>query len=840
MDWNASVLGAPATWPQSLRSVVGLLLGSKFPMFVAWGQELGFLYNDAYAEILAAKHPAAMGARFYDIWSEIWPDISPLIDAALGGEASYSEDLPLRMNRHGYDEDTWFTFSYSPVRDEAGEVAGMFCAVHETTDRVLAERRLAEETERQRRMFSQAPGFICTLTGPDHRFDFVNQAYRSLFGDRDFVGATVREAFPELEGQGFYEALDQVYASGRRFVARDAPANLRDGKGGATSLFLDFIYEPITDPAGKVVGIFCEGHDVTPRHESERRRVAVVTLSDRLRDIDDPAEIAYAAAEVLGQTLGVSRVGYARIDPERETLHIERDWNAPGVVPPTGPVQMRDYGTFMDDLKAGAFISIADVREDPRTASAASALEHRSARSFVNVPVLEQGRLVALFYVNHAEVRPWTPEDLALVRDFAERTRPAVERARNAQVLRQTEAQLRQANETLEQRVTAALEERRQAEDALRQSQKLESMGQLTGGVAHDFNNLLSPIIGGLDLIQRTGLGGEREQRLITAALQSAERAKALVHRLLAFARRQPLQPKAIDMADLVTGMAELIASTVGPQIHVSVQISPDLPPAIADAHQIEMALLNLAVNARDAMPDGGHLRISVTWEAVGSGHRVQLKPAPYICLSVADDGVGMDKGTLARAIEPFFSTKGVGKGTGLGLSMVHGLASQLGGILNIQSLPGLGTNVELWLPISSNPVDAPEARLITAVGAVSGTVLLVDDELLVRLSTADMLSDLGYSVVEANSGEDALRRVDGGLRPDLLVTDHLMAGMSGVDLARELRGRIPELKVLVVSGYAEAEGLAPDLARLTKPFRLTDLTASLARLTEADPTGSA
>ena len=270
-DWSTSPLGRPQTWPQSLRSVVGLLLGSKFPMFVAWGPELSFLYNDAYAEILSAKHPAALGARFYDIWSEIWPDISPLIDAALAGEATYREDLPLRMRRRGFDEDTWFTFSYSPVRDERGAVAGVFCACHETTDRILAQRREAAETDRQRRMFEQAPGFICTLQGPEHVFNFVNNAYERLFGARNYVGRSVRDCFPDIEGQGFFELLDQVYASGRRHVAHGARIRLRATPDGPEEdRILDFIYEPMTDPAAKVIGLFCEGHDVTETHRAQQ------------------------------------------------------------------------------------------------------------------------------------------------------------------------------------------------------------------------------------------------------------------------------------------------------------------------------------------------------------------------------------------------------------------------------------------------------------------------------------------------------------------------------------------------------------------------------------------
>jgi CheY-like chemotaxis protein len=278
--------------------------------------------------------------------------------------------------------------------------------------------------------------------------------------------------------------------------------------------------------------------------------------------------------------------------------------------------------------------------------------------------------------------------------------------------------------------------------------------------------------------------------------------------------------------------MAELLASTTGPQIKLVVESAKDLPPAKADPNQLEMALLNLGVNARDAMPDGGTLRISVNAEAVGPGHRAGLSPGRYVRLSVADTGIGMEEATLARAVEPFFSTKGIGKGTGLGLSMVHGLASQLGGALAIESRLGVGTNIELWLPATAAPAEVSDenAGAVTPAPAI-GTALLVDDEELVRMSTADMLTDLGYKVVEAASAEEALTLLNRGLRPDLLVTDHLMPGMNGTDLARSVRSARPNIQVLVVSGYAETDGIAPDLPRLTKPFRNADLAASLAAL---------
>lgn len=399
-----------------------------------------------------------------------------------------------------------------------------------------------------------------------------------------------------------------------------------------------------------------------------------------------------------------------------------------------------------------------------------------------------------------------------------------------ARLRRETEEELRRLNETLEARVAQAILERQEAEEALQQARKMEAMGQLTGGVAHDFNNLLMPIIGSLDVLQRKELGGERERRLIAGAMQSAQRAKTLVQRLLAFARRQPLQPVAVDLPKLVKGMAELLQSTMGPQIRVVVDASETLPAAKADPNQLEMALLNLSVNARDAMPDGGTLRISLSAERVEQW-RSGLKPGDYLCLSVADTGTGMDEATLTRAVEPFFSTKGIGRGTGLGLSMVHGLAVQSGGALIIRSKPGLGTNVELWLPRSAaapHPLEPAGEAVSRSPGR--GKALLVEDEDVVRLSIADMLHELGYSVMEAASARDALRLLDGhGF--DVVITDHLMPGLTGVDLARTIRAKTPDVPVLLVSGYSEVEGIDPNLPRLTKPFRTEELAASLARI---------
>jgi len=391
---------------------------------------------------------------------------------------------------------------------------------------------------------------------------------------------------------------------------------------------------------------------------------------------------------------------------------------------------------------------------------------------------------------------------------------------------KQLEDELRGLNETLEERVRERTAELEGLHEQLRQAQKLEAMGQLTGGVAHDFNNLLSPIIGSLDLIHKKGFDGERSKRLLDGALASAERAKTLVQRLLAFARRQPLQPAPVDVGQLIQGMEELVASTSGPRVKVTTEADPQLPPAMADANQLEMAILNLAVNARDAMPEGGRLTITAHGEERESGR--------YVRLAVADSGVGMDEETIARCIEPFFSTKGVGRGTGLGLSMVHGLAAQLGGELQIRSKPGLGTVVELWLPAVSDETRVTAPTETKATDAGSGIVLLVDDEEFVRASTAEMLGDLGYSVVEAVSAEQAIVQLGDGVVPDLVITDHLMPGMTGAELARWLDANRPSMPVLIISGYAEVDAIAPDLPRLAKPFRQADLAAALSKSIEA------
>ena len=355
-DWSGSPLGHPRTWPQALRTVVGLMLNSKFPMFVAWGPQLGFLYNDSYREILGEKHPAALGGRFHDIWAEIWHDIHPLIERALRGEATYADRMYLVMNRHGYEEPTWFTFSYSPVRDESGVIAGMYCACVEVTEQVLAEKYRTAENERFRALFAQAPGIIAVLRGPDHVFELTNQSYMQLIGHRQIIGKCAREALPEIVGQGFFELLDRVYATGEPFVGHALPVRLqREPDGPLEERYIDFVYQPILDANGAVNGIFVEGSDVTARklvedelraanrqkdqflamlaHELRNPLAPIMTAAQLLklgrldaRNAANASEIIVRQAEhmtnLVNDLLDVSRVTRGLVTLEKEELDL--------------------------------------------------------------------------------------------------------------------------------------------------------------------------------------------------------------------------------------------------------------------------------------------------------------------------------------------------------------------------------------------------------------------------------------------------------------------------------------------------------------------------------------
>ena len=752
---------------------------------------------DADGETIFAnqRHQSFFGVDSETMLRERWrsivhpEDVNAFHDAfrvALAARAPFQR--PVRVN-HPTLGLRWLSCDAAPRWSADGRFLGYVGINIDVTEAVTAETALRESDERYRSLFNSIDAGFCIVEvkfdeegdAADYRFVEVNPAFEQQTGLKGAVGRWMRELAPAHEQHWF-----DIYG---RIALTGIPARFESPAQALGDRWYDVHAFRIGDPdAHRVAVLF---NDITERRRAEE---TLRVSEERLRLATEGAGMGTWDFELRTRSGIWSDSSFKLMGYEPTP---DRSWT----------FEMWTNCVHPDDLPRA------------RAAAAQAKIGHQSYSVEYRIKRANDGRERWVQAFGHY-IYDDADEPVRYVGVFFDVT----ERKR-------AEEALRVLNETLEARVASAIAEREQAEEALRQAQKMEAMGQLTGGVAHDFNNLLTPIVGSLDMLQRRGGGDERTQRLIDGALQSAERAKTLVQRLLAFARRQPLQPTAVDVAKLVEGMADLIGSTSGPQVKVAVDIAARLPAAKADPNQLEMALLNLAVNARDAMPDGGTLTIAAAHEVIGSNHRSKLKPGRYVRLSVADTGVGMDDATLKRAVEPFFSTKGIGKGTGLGLSMVHGLAAQLGGGLALQSRPGVGTSVELWLPVSDDVIEAGEQIAEADVLSATGTALLVDDEELVRASTADMLADLGYAVLEANSAEDALKLIDDALDIDLLVTDHLMPRMSGTSLARAALDRRPNLPVLIVSGYAEVEGIAPDLPRLTKPFRQADLAAAIAEL---------
>lgn len=641
-DWSTTPLGPRTSWPLSLQTAMDIVLSSRQPMFIAWGRELTFLYNDAYAQILGNKHPAALGQRFQTVWQDIWDDIKPLIDRALAGEATWSENLLLTMERHGFREDTWWTFSYSPIRDDEGQIAGMFCSCMETTAQVVAERQSTAERQRL--------------------FDMT----RDLFGVATFDGQlkSINPAWSRILGRSEEELL--------------------------TRPFSEIIHPDDLETTTEVVARLSSGE---PVHQFQVRL---------LKSNGEAVAFAWSAV------------------PEREVAD-------------------------------GTFYTVG--------------------------------------------------------RDITEEL---------------------------------------QREEMLRQSQKMEAVGQLTGGLAHDFNNLLAGISGSLELIGiRMAQGRTADvEKYITAAQGAANRAASLTHRLLAFSRRQTLAPRSTDVKQLVSGMEEMIARTIGPSIELETINAAGLWPSLIDPSQLENAILNLCINARDAMPDGGKITIETgnRWFDQRMARERGVEPGQYISLCVSDTGTGMTPEVQKKAFDPFFTTKPIGLGTGLGLSMIYGFAKQSRGAVNIYSEVGQGSMVCIYLPRHLGDIEETDAPAdLEGVPRGEGeTVLVIDDEPTVRMLVSEVLADMGYTAIEADDGAAGLKVLNSSARVDLLVTDvGLPGGINGrqvADAAREIR---PDLKVLFITGYAENAVLShghldPGMHVMTKPFAIEALATRIRELIDS------
>jgi len=595
------------------------------------------------------------------------------------------------------------------------------------------------------------------------------------------------------------------------------------------------------DADGKCYRAVGTAIDISARKLAEARHAFMLELSDALRGIDTDKALNQACA-LMGRFFGVSRVGYGHLDPVEDVFDYSVCWTDGRAQPLLGRIPAHAFGKkIVARLGAGETVVVNDLQADPlsdeaETRATAQAVD---TRSILVVPFVRAGRLRTIVYLNDRPVRRWQPDEVAFMEEVAERTRQVIERA-------EAEAALRALNATLEVRVEARTAELRATEDALRQAQKMEAIGQLTGGIAHDFNNLLQGITGSLDLVQRRigqGRLGDLD-RFITGAMASANRAAALTHRLLAFARRQPLDPRPVLVNPLVGSMEELLRRTLSERIDLELKLADGLWLTRCDANQLESAILNLAINARDAMPEGGQLVIDThnrqVDQATASAH-IDRSAGDYVCISVSDTGIGMDAETIARAFEPFFTTKPLGQGTGLGLSMIYGFARQSEGYVEIESSPGRGTTVHLCLPRFEGEVDDEAAAPVDgAAPAETGeTVLVIEDEPVVRGLVVEVLADLGYRVVEAVDGPQGLEIVQSTQRIDLLITDVGLPGLNGRQVADAARALRPDLKVLFMTGYAENAALAAGsldarMAVITKPFVMEMLAIRVREIIEA------
>ena len=486
------------------------------------------------------------------------------------------------------------------------------------------------------------------------------------------------------------------------------------------------------------------------------------------------------------------------------------------------------FGLTADDLRRQNLDSLLGDHENMTDILAAHDADGVGSGTAIQVHGTTRAEISAYFDVSFAA---WNADGRRYITTI---WRDVSERVAGENALYLAQEALRRGNEELEQRVIERTNERELALRQLHESQKMETIGQLTGGVAHDFNNLLAVILGSLSLLRKGLPSDPRTSRLLDGAIQGAERGATLTKRLLAFARRQELKLEAVEVQKLIPEMQDFLRQTIGPAIAIILDIPADLPPVKIDANQLELALMNLAVNSRDAMPNGGTLTISCHADSTETGALPStLTTGDYIRISITDSGEGMSDETLAKAMEPFFTTKGVGKGTGLGLSMVHGLTAQCNGAMTIASRPGRGTTVTLWLPTASASdlmaSLAPQPSPLPPPGGRKFRILLVDDDFLVRANTALMMADLGHTVIEASSARSALELLRQDPRIEVVVTDYLMPGMNGLDLANAIRGNAPELPIILATGYAEArQSIDLTFPRLPKPYTQEQLAEIL------------
>ncbi|MDB5526215.1 MAG: sensor/response regulator hybrid [Rhizobium sp.] len=818
-DWSATPLGPISGWPTSLRTVVDLMLRSIQPVYIAWGEELISLYNDGYVPILGSKHPASLGLPYSRLFEEIWEDYQPIVEATMAGQSQYFVDVPVALTGRDNLPVSWFTFAWTPLCDEAGAIAGFYCVATETTqqrkdfdqatregeERFLFLDALGKQTARSldadailavtARMLGEHLGVaVCAYADMDCDEDgFTIRGDWSAPGATSIVGRYSLSAFGKL-------AVENLHA-GKPLVLNDNSTELPPEEA-ATFLSIGLaatICMPLVKD-GRLTALMAI-HDKVPHNWSRQELTLLNEVTERswahIERVRAEAEVRTGErrfreeleAKVKARTAALEQ-SEKNIRTIFETSHLYQGLlGVDGTVLYANSMALSGIETSLDEVIGKPFWETPWFSASPgMPETVRQAVASAAAGNFESMPMtLNLPAGIRSFDFSMRPVKNETGDVMALVPEAVDTTA------------------------------------RIKTEQALQQAQKMEAVGNLTGGVAHDFNNLLMAVSGSLELLRKKMPGDPALLRYIDNALEGAKRGTSLVQRMMAFARRQELKSERIDLRHLVSGMTELLERSLGPMVAIETSFPQHLPEVETDLNQLESALLNLAVNARDAMHGEGRITILGREELVMSRDSM-LVPGRYVCLSVTDTGEGMDEAVLKRATEPFFTTKDVGKGTGLGLSMIHGLAEQSGGALMLKSRPGEGTTAEIWLPAFATSQAEYVADASTTLEQQSDTpcrltILAVDDDALVLMNTVEMLEDLGHSVSFAHSAKEAMALFE-KTRFDLIVTDHAMPQITGTQLAAEMRLRQPKLPIILATGYAELPaGVQSDLPRLSKPF---------------------
>ena len=794
-DWRSSALGEPAQWPDALKSVVSLMLGSRFPMFLLWGERHLCLYNDGYVALLGKRHPDALGQPFQSTWPEIWPSIHPLIMRAYAGESLYFDSLPLRIERNQFQEDANFTFSYSPLRDVDGTIKGAFCSCMETTEQLRAEAALRSSEARWRGLFNNMQeGFFVgqalrDATGRmvDFRFIEMNPSFEQQSGivASDAMGRPVREVLPGIQDellQSYAEVVDT--GESKHFevhipVAGNRWFEVRARKAATDQFAVLFL-------------------DITARRGTEAAlRKSEATFRGLAQAM--PNQVWTASADGLLDWVNERTLEYSGVSADQLLGDGWRHMVHPDDLPAAGQ-------EWTQAIQAGT-----TYQTEFRLRHADGSYHWHLARA---TPIHNENGSIDHWIGTNTDIE---------------------NQKRNEQ-------ELSRLNEDLESRVAARSVELELANEALRQAQKMEAVGQLTSGIAHDFNNLLTGVIGGVDMLRTRLAQGRHDDinRYIDAVASSARRAATLTHRLLAFSRRQPLKPEVVDVNARVQSLRELFDRTLGPSVKLDIVTAAELWPTCCDTSQLESTLLNLVINARDAMRGGGVLGIQTANYAITPQQAASepgLMPGDYVKVCVADNGEGMPSEVASKAFEPFFTTKALGEGTGLGLSMSYGFAKQSHGHLRIESELGKGTRVMLYLPRytgnRSAHIDGASRDQRTPLPTKTHTVLVVEDEPVIRELIVEVLQSQGCHCLQAADGNAAWALVQAHADIDLLITDVGLPGLNGRVLAERARQKIPALRVLFVTGYAENSifdmtGADKRMELLPKPFGVDQLVRAV------------